>query len=301
MLKPMKYLEEIKNLSFAHDTLKIKKNDLIEYSVIKGVDTMYKNIYNSTENFVVIQIHEADIESPPLYSNQSFIYRFRKPGVYNIYCLNYPKMRQTVIVEDKNHVDNICSNLKHDKESRIISSELNSSISADSETDIFSCLNSMSNSELNHKNKTFHRADKRTSVFSIKRPFNNSLRSRKVNLTKTFDKPKYERLIDTHDITNNNYTKTLPKTTCNIKYDTDELYRINGINQLSPKSLQNVFTTLKLRYKTNFEDQHKLTFKNFDEVALHCKSAYGRSLPRSNFNNRTVVNKAINNIQKRFK
>jgi hypothetical protein len=93
------YQQEIRNFKFTNEKLRLKRNDTVAYTVGQNNQSQYSSLYKDTSRFFIIYVEEHSKESPPLFFGDSFAYHFREEGLYTIYCLNYPKIRQQIVVE----------------------------------------------------------------------------------------------------------------------------------------------------------------------------------------------------------
>ncbi|CAD8104365.1 unnamed protein product [Paramecium sonneborni] len=117
-------LLEIKNFQFIPQSLIISLDNVLTIKVLKIQSN--SQIYCQERYFILAisqsnqQEEEEEIETPPLYENQTFIYKFTKEGNYLIQCLNsipfkayisvikndkeicvIQKMKQTINIEKK--------------------------------------------------------------------------------------------------------------------------------------------------------------------------------------------------------
>lgn len=95
------YRQEIRNFKFTNEKLRLKRNDVVAYTVGQNNQSQYSSLYKDTSRFFIIYVEEHSKESPPLFFGDSFEYQFKEEGLYTIYCLNYPKIRQQIVVEDE--------------------------------------------------------------------------------------------------------------------------------------------------------------------------------------------------------
>ena len=300
MSKPKKYVEEIKNLAFSNETLRIKKNDIVEYFVAKYNQPAYNSLYHDVQRFFILQIQEVDVESPSLYQNQSFCYRFREAGIYTVYCLNYPKMRQTVLVEGRESVFNSTTDLKYSEITSQVSLTGRNSIFQESEDHPLSCLNHSNEQEFNEISECLHLIKEGCPAFSIKSKF--------TELFEYNDKQKSNEVLGESEATKNkvpgtnqpNHDKNASKIANIVSEKSEDLFKVHQLNKLNPDNLFVLLTKLKTTYIKEDEEKSTMTFKSFDDLALYCKKTYKRSPPKSNFNNRAVINRALANINRRF-
>lgn len=299
MSKPKKHIEEIRNLTFTNDTLKIKKNDVVEYLVAKHHQSTYNSLYQEVNRFFILHIQEVDIESPSLYQNQNFCYRFREAGIYNVYCLNYPKMRQTVIVEDRESMMST-TDLRYSEVTSQFSLTAPDSLFRESEDHPLSCMDQSMEQEFNDISECLHLIKEGCPAFSIK--------------------SKFTELFEINQGTNGNIVPTELKETknktdnhkpikeCNSpkqlldfgKTKSDDLFKVHQLNKLSPNNLFVLLTKLKQQYVKEDIDNEAISFKTFDDLAIYCKNTHKRPTPKSNFDNRAVINRALANISRRF-
>lgn len=300
MSKPKKYLEEIKNLGFTHETLRIKKNDVVEYFVAKHNQTTYNSLYQDVQRFFILSIQEVDVESPSLYQNQSFSYRFREAGMYNISCLNYPRMHQTVIVEGSEGTATSITDLGCSDVTSQVSLTVKDSIFKQSEIMGMECLNQSMDQEFDNISECLHLIKEGCPAFSIKSKFtelfedndDNTLDGVLGELHEGGKAPKDRDIIS---------DKKMTKASLAVVNDEGEdLYRVHQLNKLTPNNLFVLLTKLKTKYVKEEEDEKDRTFTSFDDLALYCKNTHNRSPPKSTFDNKAVINRALANIQRRF-
>ena len=98
-MKTKTHIQEIKSINFEQEHLKISLNDSICYRVATQKISDYSSLYGTKSRFFILYIEEINRESPPLFTHDTFEYKFIEPGIYSVSCLNYPKMRQTVVVD----------------------------------------------------------------------------------------------------------------------------------------------------------------------------------------------------------
>lgn len=111
-MKAKTHVQEIKGLKFPAETLKIALRDSIRYKISAQQVCEYSSLYSQQTRFFILYIEEVNKESPPLFKEDVYEYKFIEPGIYTVCCLNYPKLRQTVIVEAEKGFGNengICS------------------------------------------------------------------------------------------------------------------------------------------------------------------------------------------------
>jgi len=299
MSKPKKYLEEIRNLTFINETLKIKKNDVVEYFIAKHNQVTYNSLYQNVQRFFILQIDEVNVESPALYQNQSFSYRFREPGVYNISCLNYPKMKQVVIVEGKESLQSI-TDIRNSEATSEVSFPAINSIFKESEENQMSYLNQSIEPEFNEISVCLHLIREGCPAFSIKTKFNELFEGK-------CDDEKNDILNELEDSSiHKNIIKIAKRNNSPEKWselvndEQEDLFKVHQLNKLSPNNLFVLLTKLKTKYVKEDIDKTTKNFKTFDDLALYCKNNYKRPVPKSNFDDRAVINRALKIIQKRF-
>ena len=295
MSKPKKHVEEIRNLAFASETLKIKKNDVVEYFVARHHQSKYNSLYKEVNRFFILQIEEADVESPSLYQNQSFSYRFREAGLYTVSCLNYPKMRQSVVVEDRE--SHSMTDFKSSEATSQISCTAKGSLFMQSENHIADVLDQSLDQEFNEISECLHLIKEGCPAFSIKSKFNdlfdNNQQSSSTNVLKNLNTSSQVSHL-------NDDCKSPQHSNCHNDSEQDDLFRVHQLNKMSPNNLFVLLKRLKQQYVKEDEKKVALSFKTFDDLALYCKQTYKRPAPASNFDNKAVINRALNNITRRF-
>ncbi|CAD8109807.1 unnamed protein product [Paramecium sonneborni] len=105
-------LLEIKNFQFIPQSLIISLDNVLTIKVLKIQSN--SQIYCQDRYFILAisqadqQQEEEEIETPPLYENQTFIYKFTKKGNYIIQCLNsIPFKAKILVIENQNEISNI--------------------------------------------------------------------------------------------------------------------------------------------------------------------------------------------------
>lgn len=298
MSKPKKLVEEIRNLAFANETLKIRKNDVVEYFVARHHQSKYNSLYKDINRFFILQVEEVDIESPALYQNQSFSYRFREAGLYTVSCLNYPKMRQVVVVEGREAGS--LTDLKSSEVTSQISYTVKDSLFMHSDNQMVDVLNQSMDQEFNDISECLHLIKEGCPAVSIKSKFN--------DLFDKDDKVDCNYVLRRSDDFNMSSQVASPtdilispkQSVCITDSGSEDLLRIHQLNKLSPNNLFALLTELKQQYIKDDNSKTELSFKTFDDLAVHCKTTYKRPTPKSNFDNKAVVNRALNNISRRF-
>ena len=232
MSKPMKHVEEIRNLSFAHDSLKIKKNDVVEYYVARQHQSSYNSLYKEVNRFLLLQVEEVDVESPPLYQNQSFSYRFREAGMYTVSCLNYPKLRQIVMVEDRESSSLI--DCKGSDVGSMVSCTARNSLFMHSDNQMTDVLDASIEQEFNDISECLHLMKDGCPAFSIKNKFNELFEENQKANSATF----------LNDLQSPAVAQVL-KPSANGTCEADDLFRVHQLNKLSPNNLFVLLTKLK--------------------------------------------------------
>jgi len=292
MSKPKKHVEEIRNLAFTHDTMIIKKNDVIEYFVARHHQSNYNSLYKDVNRFFILQVEEVDVESSALYQNQSFTYRFREAGIYTVSCLNYPKMRQTVLVEDKESMS--VADLRSSDVNSMISCNARQSLFMHSDNQLADALDVSIEAEFNDISECLHLIKEGCPAFSIKNKFN-----------ELFDNCEQSVCNDKPVLPSTQQSSAVGQPTTTHSPDatdsgSDDLFRVHQLNKLTPNNLFVLLTKLKTQYVKDDAKSDAPTFKSFDDLALHCTRTYKRPAPASNFDNKAVINRALNNISRRF-
>lgn len=298
MSKPKKHVEEIRNLAFASETLKIKKNDVVEYFVARHHQSKYNSLYKGVNRFFILQVEEVDVESPALYQNQSFSYRFREAGLYTVSCLNYPKMRQRVVVEDRESFS--VTDFKSSDATSQLSRTARGSLFMQSENNLADALDQSLDQEFNDISECLHLIKEGCPAFSIKSKFNdlfdNDQQSSSTAVLKDLSA-----LNTSPQASRPEGDCESPKhSTCHADGGQDDLFRVHQLNQMSPNNLFVLLKRLKQQYVKDDVRKAAPSFKTFDDLALHCKQTYKRPAPASNFDNKAVINRALNNITRRF-
>lgn len=300
MPKPKKYVEEIKHLSFTHKNLQVNKNDTIEYFVAKHQQSAYNSLYENVKRFYIIHIEEVDIETRALYQEQTFSYKFKEPGIYTISCLNYPRMQQTVIVKGDDRFGVSTTDLGQSDVTSIISKNEKTSLFKKSVNATLDCLDYSQDQNSDDVEDEMNLINEGFSSQSIK---HNSKQLRDTKVVKHG----VERLEQITGVprkpTDRNSLKNdfLSKGVFGVVIDeTDDLYKVHQLNKLSPNNLFVLLKKLKTTYVKEEEVCNQPTFQTFDDMALYCKKTFKREPPKSNFDNRAIVNRALANIQRRF-
>lgn len=299
MFKPKKHIEEIRNLAFSNEILKIKKNDVVEYLVAKHNQSTYNSLYQEVKRFFILYIEEADVESPSLYQSQNFNYRFREPGTYNVYCLNYPKMKQTVIVEDKESMASV-TDIRCSEVMSQISVNAKDSLFRQSDDQHLSYYDLSIDQEFNDISECLHLINEGCPAFSIKNKFTdlfeNENKMRSKDLSYSIDE-----IVEKEYHNYKPNCKDQPISNSHIRQENNEdLFKVHQLNKLSPNNLFVLLTKLKQQYVNEDINKEALQFKTFDDLAIYCKNTYKRPEPKSNFNNKAVINRALANISRRF-
>lgn len=299
MMKPKKHLEEIRNLTFSNETIKIQKNDIVEYFVAKHNPSAYNSLYQEVKRFFILYIEEVDVESPSLYQSQNFCYRFREAGIYNVYCLNYPKMKQTVIVEQKNGLMSL-NDIRCSETASQISVTARESFFMQSEDQQLSINNQSVEQEYNDISECLHLIKEGCPAFSIKSKFtelfkNENEPSNSQVLAQSAKKEEAKQLSSKRSPIDD-----FPSDLHHANQVSEDLFKVHQLNKLTPNNLFVLFTKLKQTYVKEDEDKVVQSFKTFDDLALYCKDKYNRPAPKSSFDNKAVINRALANINRRF-
>lgn len=284
MRKPKKYRQEIKNLSFTSETLEIAKNDVIEYSVAKNNDSHYSSLYKKTKRFFIIYISEIDLESSPLYQNDVFCYRFREPGIYTIYCHNYPRIRQTVVVSDGDG-KSVSESRKSEAESLKSNTRINSFFMESEEMRSIS-LSQSNDIEYHDIGECLNLLKDGFSANCIKDKFSH-----------LFEKTKYEDSKQIEETDTKSYQEF--EFVDSSKYD---LYKVHQLNKMSPNNLFYLLNRLKNECVEDTESVNNFEiFKSFDDLSLYAKKNYPKK--RLTFNKRTkkCIADAFSTINDRFR
>lgn len=96
---PPEVIININNFQFGPDYVIIPVNTIVKWiNLDRGMDKNYQ--YKPRVHSIVDQNHSI-FESPDLFVNQSYTYRFNRPGTYYYYCSHYPKMTGTIVVVEE--------------------------------------------------------------------------------------------------------------------------------------------------------------------------------------------------------
>ena len=92
---------QIRDFTFWPEDIEINCGETIEW-LIKNNISEYSRVYNDDEKFFILEIGDLGIESDMLKKGQKFSCTFETKGTYSIVCLNYPRLKQIVKVQDPN-------------------------------------------------------------------------------------------------------------------------------------------------------------------------------------------------------
>ena len=286
------YRQEIRNLKFTNDKLRLKRNDAVIYTVGQNNQSQYSSLYKDMSRFFIIYVEEHSKESPPLFFGDNFEYHFREEGLYTIYCLNYPKIRQQIVVEGEHFMhteetislqtESLFSQTESDlfdlpRSSLFLQSEESSqlfppiSMRAKNISDISKCLKLLQNgsnvegikeqfADLFDENPEFVLDPCTTKDLNLKheRIFENKVCSIHETRSENADND-YENGLES------DHMQPEPKSPSSF----EDMYHVYKINRDNPDSLFSILTNLKRRYEPEImpEDSSSKLFSSLDDLA----------------------------------
>ena len=91
---------QLKNFEFIPSNTKIKTNTLVKWIIAENISNHDSGIYDQANRKFVILINDLDVESDLLSENESFEYTFLIPGIYEMTCCNYKRVKGIIHVTD---------------------------------------------------------------------------------------------------------------------------------------------------------------------------------------------------------
>lgn len=172
------HIQEIKGFKFSTEKLKISLNDTVRYTIAPHPTSTYSSLYNQNNRFFILYIEEVNKESPPLFTDTIYEYKFIESGTYTVSCLNYPKLQQTIIVEEEGVVQNEGNFTCVDNLSEISQMESEISSSVNNQESLFMQSEENSNMMSLRKDNNYFQNDESTKILS----FNNQKSSNFKNI-----------------------------------------------------------------------------------------------------------------------